>query len=54
MEIVQWPLARIDYNRISLRGILLGLVRPFCTKVYITEVTALCTPTTVAYRIAWA
>ena len=52
-EIVGWPLARIDYNRISFRGILVSLARPFCTKVYVTEIAGY-TSTTVSYRVAWA
>jgi hypothetical protein len=52
-EIVGWPLARIEYTRLSFRGILVGLSRPFCTKVYVTEIAGH-TPTTVSYRMAWA
>ncbi len=53
-EIVAWPLARIEYNRVSFRGILRGLLVPFCTQVYVHEATSLCTPMTVGFRIAWA
>jgi hypothetical protein len=53
-EIVSWPLARIDYNRISFRGILRSMLQPFCTQVYVNDIPRLCTPTTVGYRVAWA
>jgi hypothetical protein len=53
-EIVGWPLARIEYNRVSVRGILAGLAQPFCTRVYVSEVTPLCTTSTCGYRVAWA
>jgi hypothetical protein len=54
LEIVGWPLGRIEYNRVSFRGILRGLTLPFCTQAYVYEVTSLCTATTSGYRIAWA
>jgi hypothetical protein len=54
MEIVGWPLARIEYTRVSFRGILVSLTRRFCTRVYVTEVAAMCTDTSAAYRAAWA
>jgi serine/threonine protein kinase len=54
LELVSWPLARIEYNRVSFRGILRALLHPFCTRAYVHEVTPLCTPTTLGYRIAWA
>jgi hypothetical protein len=54
MEMIAWPLARIEYNRVSFRGIVRSLLRPFCTQAYVTEVSALHTPLAVGYRIAWA
>ncbi len=54
LEMIGWPLARIEYNRVSMRGILRSLFSPFCTRVYVTELMPLCTPLTVGYRIAWA
>ncbi|MGO8994793.1 MAG: hypothetical protein ACLQVI_15865 [Polyangiaceae bacterium] len=54
VELVAWPLARIEYNRVSFRGILRAIFQPFCTQMYVNEVTSLCTPLTVGYRVAWA
>ena len=54
MEMIAWPLARIAYNRISYRGILTSMIKPFCTQVYVSEVPQLCTSFTAGYRIAWA
>jgi hypothetical protein len=54
LEMIAWPLARIEYNRISFRGILRSLLQPFCAQVYVHELTPLCTPLSVAYRVAWA
>jgi hypothetical protein len=54
IELVAWQLARIEYNRISFRGILRSMTLPFCAQSYVHEVSALCTPTSLAYRIAWA
>jgi hypothetical protein len=54
LEIVAWPLARIEYNRVSFRGILRGLLLPFSTQTYVHELTPLCSATTSAYRVAWA
>jgi hypothetical protein len=53
VEIVAWPLARLEYNRVSVRGILAGLAQPFCTRVYVNEVASLCTATSCGYRVAW-
>jgi hypothetical protein len=54
MEIIAWPLAHLEYNRISFRGILRSIVGPFCTRAYTYDIPSLCTATTVAHRIAWA
>ncbi len=54
VELVAWPLARIEYNRVSLRSILQSLAAPFCTRVHVNEVAKLCTPTTCGYKVSWA
>jgi hypothetical protein len=54
VEIVAWPIAHIDYNRVSFCGILRSIVGPFCTRAYTYEIPSLCTATTVGHRIAWA
>jgi hypothetical protein len=48
------PLARFRYNRVGMRGILLALGDAFSRKAYVTELTAQCTSTSLAFRIAWA
>jgi len=53
-EVIAWPLASIEYNRVSFRGILRSLLQPFCTQIYVNELTQLGTPLSVAYRVAWA
>ncbi len=54
VEIVGWPCARFDYCRIAMRGLLVGQTELFCSKAYAHEVTALCSGTTLGYRVAWA
>jgi hypothetical protein len=54
VEIVGWPCARIAYCRVAMRGLLVGQTELFCTKAYASEVTSLCTATSLAYRVAWA
>lgn len=47
-------LARIAYARAGLRGIIVGSTELFCSKAYVSEIPRLCTPTILAYRVAWA
>ena len=54
VEIVAWPLSRIEYNRVSMRGILGSLAQPFCARVYVSELAAIASPTTCGFRVAWA
>jgi hypothetical protein len=54
MEIIAWPLAHLEYNRVSFRGVLRSIVGPFCTRAYAYDVPSLFTATTMAHRIAWA
>jgi hypothetical protein len=53
-EIIAWPLAGIEYNRVSFRGILRSMLQPFCIQAYVHELTPLCTPMSASYRAAWA
>ena len=54
VEVVGWPCARFAYCRVAIRGVLIGQTELFCTKAYAYEIPALCTPTSLAYRVAWA
>jgi hypothetical protein len=53
IEEIGFPLARYRYNRITMRGILTAVAGLFCEKVYVHEIGALCTPTTLGYRVSW-
>ncbi len=54
VEVAGWPCSRVPYCRRALRGLLVGQTELFCKKAYATEITHLCTPTTLGYRVAWA
>jgi len=54
VELLGFPVAGIRYNRVGTRGILRGMVGLFCNAVWVHELSALCTPTTLGYRIQWA
>jgi hypothetical protein len=44
----------IAYFRNGWRGMFAGSCRLFCNKVYVTEIRALTTATTLGFRVAWA
>jgi hypothetical protein len=54
VEVAGWPCARFAYCRIAIRGVLIGQTELFCTKAYAYEIPSQCTPTSLAYRVAWA
>jgi hypothetical protein len=54
VEVAGWPCSRVPYCRRALRGLLVGQTELFCKKAYATEISRLCTPTTLGYRVAWA
>jgi hypothetical protein len=54
IEIVGFTGAPIPYCRNGLRGVLMGLSELVCTKAYASEIRALCTDTTLGFRVAWA
>jgi hypothetical protein len=54
VEAVGWPCSHVPYCRTALRGVLLGQTELFCKKAFVREIPALCTSTSLAYRIAWA
>jgi len=47
-------LARIPYFRTAFRGVNEASCELFCTKAYVLEIKAMCTPTSLGYRISWA
>ena len=49
-----FPCASIAYSRIAWRGVLLGGVELFASRVYVNEITGACDATTLAYRVSWA
>jgi hypothetical protein len=53
VEIVGWPCARFGYCRRATHGVILGQTELFCRKAHVQEIKALCTPTSVGYRVAW-
>jgi hypothetical protein len=53
LELRGMPLSSIPYYRYACRGTQYGMFSLFATKVYVTEVPALCTPSALGYRIAW-
>ena len=53
VEIVGCPLARIAYFRVGFQGVLLGVGQMFCEKLYMQEIPALCSRTTLGYRGSW-
>jgi hypothetical protein len=54
VEIVGFPVSRFRYNRLATRGIIRGLIGLFCTSAWVHEVPAMCTATTLGFRVQWA
>jgi len=54
LEIVGFPLAAIRYNRVTMRGIVLGVVELFCKKAYAKDIPALYSARTLGIRLSWA
>ena len=54
VEIIGWPCAEFAYTRRAMLGVLLGQTELFCKKAYAQEIPALCTRTSLGYRVAWA
>jgi hypothetical protein len=54
VEIIGVPLAEVPYFRTAFRGFLVGAGQMFCNRLYASEITALCTSSTLAFRLAWA
>ena len=54
VELVGLPLARIGYFRAGFRGVNEAGCELFCRKAYAQEISKLCTPTTIVFRVAWA
>lgn len=54
VEVVGWPCARFAYCRIAMRGLLTAQTQLFCRKAYVIDIAALCTESTLGYRVSWA
>lgn len=54
IEVIGWTCARSTYCRTAIRGVFQGLADMFCSKAYCHEVPALCSPSTLGFRMAWA
>jgi hypothetical protein len=54
LEVAGWQCAASHYCRVAVRGTIGGLVELFCQKAFVREVSTLCGPSTLAYRISWA
>ena len=53
IEVVQWTIAPIPYVRYSMPAVVHGIVEPFCSKTYVSEVTSLASDTTLGLRVQW-
>jgi hypothetical protein len=54
IEVVGFPLAAFRYNRIAVRGIVLGCVELFCTRAHVREIPSLCDSRSLGMRASWA
>ena len=52
-EIIGYPLARLRYNRVTMRGIVNGFVELFCTKTYVKELPKLCDARSIGLHLSW-
>ena len=52
-EIIGYPLARLRYNRVTMRGIVHGFVELFCTKTYVKELPKLCDARCIGLHLSW-
>jgi hypothetical protein len=52
-EVLGLPFSELSYVKLGWRGILTGAVELFSQRVYVSELTRLCTPTRMAYRVSW-
>lgn len=53
IEVVGFDGCAIPYCRNGLRGVVMGLCELVCTKAYCREIPALCTATTLGFRVSW-
>ncbi len=52
-EVVGFPLARIGYIQVAVGGIMRGVTELVTKRVYVRKVAALCSSTTLGYRLSW-
>jgi hypothetical protein len=53
IEVIGFPVSHIPYNRVATRGIVRGFLLLLGSSVWAHEVPALCTSTTLGYRLQW-
>lgn len=54
VEIVGYPLADIPYNRVTMRGILVGGIELFCRRAFAREIPELCDHRSLGLHVSWA
>jgi hypothetical protein len=54
LEVIQWRAAAIPYVRQTMPAVVHGIVELFCAKVYVTEVPAMMSATSIGFRVQWA
>jgi hypothetical protein len=52
-EVVGFPLARIGYIQVGVGGIMRGVTELVAKRVYVQRVAALCSSSTLGYRLSW-
>lgn len=52
-ELVGFPLARIEYIRNGVAGVVRGVTELVARRVYVNRVEAACTPTSLVYTLSW-
>ncbi len=53
VDVVGYPLAALRYNRITMRGIIVGCIELFCTKAYSRELPGQQTSRSLALKLSW-
>ena len=52
-EVVGFPLARVGYIQVGVGGIMRGVTELVAQRVYVQRVPALCSSSTLGYRLSW-
>jgi hypothetical protein len=54
IEFAGFPCAPVPYCRIGMRGVIMAMCEPVCTKAFCREISHLCSETTLGYTVSWA